>query len=400
MKNHSKIIAIIVFAQFCCTTLWFASNAVVSQLIDSFNLEVNALGHLTSAVNFGFIIGTLFYAIFNLADRYSPSKVFLISAVFGSAFNLACILDSNTLITLLIYRFFVGFFLAGIYPVGMKIAADYKEKGLGKALGFLVGALVLGTASPHLFSEFSDSFSWKFVFILTSVLALLGGVLMIAFVSNGPYRKPIGEVDVKACLTIFKSKELRKAAFGYFGHMWELFAFWAFIPVIIKSFNKANSTADLNVSLMSFIIIALGGVASILAGYISLKKGIKNTAFFALTVSCICCLISPLVFMYQSQYVFVTFMCFWGMVVIADSPMFSTWVANSVSPNNKGTAMTIVNCVGFAISIVSIQLISVLIDTLNTNYTYLILALGPILSLMYLSKLTRSKIKRYLKQAS
>lgn len=393
MKNHSKIITIIVFAQFCCTTLWFASNAVVSQLIGSFNLENHALGHLTSAVNLGFIIGTLFYAIFNLADRYSPSKVFFISAVLGSAFNLTCILDSNTLFTLLSYRFLVGFFLAGIYPVGMKIAADYKEKGLGKALGFLVGALVLGTASPHLFSEFGDSFSWKFVFILTSVLAFFGGVLMIAFVPNGPYRKQIGEVDVKVCLTIFKSKELRKAAFGYFGHMWELFAFWTFVPIIIESFNKANSTADLNVSLLSFIIIALGGVASILAGYISLKRGVKNTALFALAVSCICCLLSPLVFMYQSQYVFVAFMCFWGMVVIADSPMFSTWVANSVSPNNKGTAMTIVNCVGFAISIVSIQLISILIDTLNTNYTYLILALGPILSLMYLIKLPQSKLR-------
>lgn len=386
MKSYNRILLIIVFSQFCCTTLWFASNAVISQLIESFSLGTHTLGHLMSAVNLGFIAGTLCYAIFNIADRFPPSKVFFISAILGAVFNLVCILDGNTILTLLMYRFFVGFFLAGIYPVGMKIAADYKEKGLGKALGFLVGALVLGTAYPHILNQFSLDFSWKVVFVFTSGLALLGGLLMLLFVPNGPYRKPISQTDIKAFFTVFKNRELKKAAFGYFGHMWELFAFWAFVPVIVETYTVVNQAVSLNVPITSFIIIASGSLASIIAGYISQKKGVEDTAKWALKASCLCCLLSPLFFALNSKYLFIGFMCFWGMVVIADSALFSTLVANNAISKNKATAMTIVNCIGFAISIISIQLVSVIINMVQSNYTFMLLAIGPILSLLYLKK--------------
>lgn len=392
MKTYSRILVIIVFSQFCCTTLWFASNAVVTQLIDSFNLSANALGHLTSAVNFGFIIGTLVYAVFNFADRFPPSRVFFISAIIASVFNLACILDWNTLSTLLTFRFFTGFFLAGIYPVGMKIAADYSKVGLGKALGFLVGALVLGTASPHILNEISSGFSWEIVFVLTSTLALIGGLLMQFFVPNGPYRKPIAKTNIRAFLTVFKNDDLRKAAFGYFGHMWELFAFWAFVPVMIVTFNNANPSAQLNVPVFSFIVIAMGAVASVIGGYVSQRIGVQKTALLALKASFLCCVLSPLFFMSQSTFAFITFMCFWGMVVIADSPMFSTLVANSATPKNKGTAITIVNCIGFAISIISIQITSLLLDCMDSNYVYLFLAIGPILGLAAFRRKTVKKI--------
>ncbi|MFT7452415.1 MAG: MFS family permease, partial [Patescibacteria group bacterium] len=143
------ILPIIVIAQFCCTALWFAGNAVMGDLAINFNLPSSALGHLTSAVQFGFISGTLVFALLAIADRFSPSKVFGLCAFVGALFNLGAIHDGNTLWTLLSLRFMTGFCLAGIYPVGMKIAADYFEKGLGKSLGYLVGALVLGTAFPH-----------------------------------------------------------------------------------------------------------------------------------------------------------------------------------------------------------------------------------------------------------
>ena len=150
MNSTKRILPVIVLSQFCCTSLWFAGNAVMPDLLSTFDLEDSALGHLTSAVQFGFIIGTLVFAIFTIADRYSPSKVFLISALLGALFNAFTTLDTNTLTSLLALRFLTGFFLAGIYPIGMKIATDYYEKGLGKSLGFLVGALAIGTAFPHL----------------------------------------------------------------------------------------------------------------------------------------------------------------------------------------------------------------------------------------------------------
>ena len=153
MKNTNKILLLFVVSQFCCTSLWFSGNAIITDLADAFQLTDGALGNLTSAVQFGFIIGTLVFAILTIADRFSPSKVFFISAITAALCNLGNILDSNNLMSLLTFRFLTGFFLAGIYPVGMKIAADYFKKGLGKSLGFLVGALVLGTAFPHLLKD-------------------------------------------------------------------------------------------------------------------------------------------------------------------------------------------------------------------------------------------------------
>ena len=160
MAKKKHVLPIIVIAQFCCTSLWFASNGIITELIENFQLKNNALGHLTSAVQFGFISGTLIFAIFMLADRFSPSKIFAFSAFFGAVFNSSLILENNNLESLILLRFLTGFFLAGIYPIGMKIATDYYEKGLGKSLGFLVGALVLGTALPHLMNDLLNFISW------------------------------------------------------------------------------------------------------------------------------------------------------------------------------------------------------------------------------------------------
>ncbi|TVZ47258.1 MFS transporter [Olleya sp. Hel_I_94] len=385
MKRAKLILPIIVIAQFCCTSLWFAGNGVINDMVLNFNLKLNALGHLTSAVQFGFIIGTLVFAILTIADRFSPSKVFFISALFGATFNLAIIWNGHTLTSLLLLRFLTGFCLAGIYPIGMKIATDYFNTGLGKSLGFLVGALVLGTAFPHLLKDFTSSYPWKSVLITTSTLAVIGGLLILFLVPNGPYRKPSLHTTFKACFTIFKKHNFRHAAFGYFGHMWELYAFWVFTPIMLKQYSINHSIADLNIPLLSFLIIGLGGVACIISGYAAQRIGTKKTAFIALLLSCICCLLSPLLFTVTSTNIFVGFLMFWGMVVVADSPLLSTLIAESATPQLKGTSLTIVNCIGFTISIISIQLLTALIETTTSNGIYVILALGPILGLLALS---------------
>ena len=249
-----------------------------------------------------------------------------------------------------------GFFLAGIYPVGMKIAADYYEKGLGKSLGYLVGALVLGTAFPHLLKGFSGGLPWRLVLIITSTLATIGGGVMLLFIPDGPFRKASQGVDLSAFLKIFKNSKFRSAAFGYFGHMWELYTFWAFVPVMLTTYLAQNPTTVLNVSLWSFIIVGLGGLACVAGGYLSQIFGSKKIATAALLLSGICCLLSPLIFYTTSPILFLSFLIFWGLVVIADSPLFSTLVAKNAPAENKGTALTIVNSIGFAITIVSIQL--------------------------------------------
>lgn len=355
----------------------------MGNLVTEFNLPSTALGHLTSAVQFGFITGTLLLALLMLADRFSPSRIFFLAALAGAAANLGIILSGHTLFTLIFLRFLTGFCLAGIYPVGMKIAADYYDKKLGASLGYLVGALVVGTAFPHLLKGLTGAaFPWRWVLQVTSALAVGGGVAILCLVPDGPYRKAGQRLMPAAILKIFTFPKFRAAALGYFGHMWELYAFWAFVPVILTTYQNHHTAVEFDISWWSFCIIAIGGVACVLSGQLSLRRGAARTAKWALCLSGICCLLSPLIFYVASPWFFIAFLLFWGIVVIADSPLFSTLVARNAPPEIKGTALTIVNCIGFAITIVSIQLLTLLWETADPRWIFLLLGLGPIIGLL------------------
>lgn len=377
---------IIVISQFFCTSLWFAGNSVISEIAMDLHLETTIMAHLTSSIQFGFITGTLIFAILTISDRFSPSRVFFISAIFAGLFNLGILISPTNLTEILLFRFLTGFFLAGIYPVGMKIAADYFQNGLGKSLGFLVGALVLGTAFPHLLKDLNADLPWQYVIYSTTILSFLGGIILFIFVPDGPFRKQSHKLKFTAFLSGFKNKKFRASAFGYFGHMWELYAFWAFLPVILTAYNMHYPTMKLNVPLYSFLIIASGAISCVISGIISKYFGVKKIATISLFISFTCCLASPFFLLLDSMFMFLLFLFIWGITVIADSPLFSTLVAQNAPSETKGTSLTIVNCIGFAITIVSIQLINSLSNTINTKYIYVLLALGPLLGLIALLK--------------
>ena len=377
----NKILITIVISQFFCTSLWFAGNAIMPEIVANLHLENSFLAHLTSAIQLGFITGTLTFAILTISDRFSPSLVFLISAILAGIFNLVISFEGINSFNILIFRFLIGFFLAGIYPIGMKIASDYYQKGLGKSLGFLVGALVLGTAFPYLLKNFTANFPYQYVIYGTSILSLLGGTIMFIFVPDGPYRKIGQKLQFNTFLTVFKNKKFQAAAFGYFGHMWELYAFWAFVPITLKFYKNQFPNITLNISLYSFLIIASGSVACVLSGQLSERFKPKNIATFALSASCICCLLSPYFLSQKSLIVLLIFLFFWGMVVVADSPLFSTLIAQNAPETSRGTSLTIVNCIGFAITIVSIQFINAISNHIDTQYLYAFLAIGPVLGL-------------------
>lgn len=383
---------IIVLSQFFCTSLWFATNAVMAGLSEDLGIAANNMGNLTSAVQFGFITGTLLFALTNIADRYSPSKVFFWCAIIGATINLALTLSFNDLGSLLLIRFFVGLLLAGIYPVGMKIAADYFNKGLGTALGFLVGALVLGTALPHFIKVVTTGLDWQLVIYITSALAFLGGLAILLLVPDGPHRSVGSKLKLSAMFDVFKAKSFRLASFGYFGHMWELYTFWAFVPVILIAHNQHHNV-NLNVALWSFIVIAIGGLGCIAGGYISQYKGVKNTATIALLISGLCCLLSPLIISSANSVLMIGFLLLWGISVITDSPLFSTLVASNAEAQNKGTALTIVNCIGFALTIISIQLTNYLSTQVPLHFVFLILLPGPVFGLINLLKGSRPSNK-------
>jgi MFS family permease len=383
MKQSRWVLPVIVFSQFCCTSLWFAGNGVMPNLISTFHLTEQALGDLTSSVQVGFIAGTLLFAVLTIADRFSPSKVFFISAILGALFNLGIIWGGNSLISLIVLRFFTGLFLAGIYPVGMKIASDYYEKGLGKSLGFLVGALVLGTAFPHLLKDMTRTFPWKSVLIATSSLSVLGGVLMVALVPDGPHRKRSKRPDLSAFFSVFKNPAFRSASFGYFGHMWELYAFWTWCPVVWEAYLATQPSLSWDASVITFCVMAIGGLGCVLGGFASAWYGSAVVAFVSLAVSGLLCLLSPALYNAPPIVMLLAYLI-WGLAVAADSPQFSSLVATTAPATNKGTALTIINCIGFAITIGSIQLLGV---PLSEQYLFLLLAPGPVFGLWSMLRL-------------
>jgi MFS family permease len=294
--------------------------------------------------------------------------------------------------SLFFFRFLTGFCIAGIYPVGMKIAADWYEKGLGKALGFLLGALMLGTAFPHLLKNREFDIPWKSVLYITSIIASAGGLMMLFFVGDGPFRKKSEGFRWDAFGKIFSSQKWRQAATGYFGHMWELYSFWGFVPLIIGLYSKKNNQ-QLDISFLSFLVIAIGSIGSVVGGYLSQRVGSAKVAAWALFISGTCCFISPLGYSFPS-FLFIALLLIWGATVSPDSPQFSTLVAQYAPDELRGTALTIYNSIGFAISTISLYVIDRLFHSpgiFGGENTFALLGFGAIAGLPSMIRLIKNK---------
>jgi len=382
------ILPVIVIAQFTGTSLWFAGNAVVDTLILEMGLPETMVGFITMAVQTGFILGTLLFAFWNVADRFSPVKVFFYCCLAGAFANLVTI-GANSAFQIILPRFLTGFFLAGIYPVGMKIASDWHKEGLGKALGYLVGALVVGTAFPHLIQFIGKDFPWRYVIISTSIIAAAGGLLLYLTVPDGPHGAVKGSFKPSVVTGLFKNKNFRAAAFGYFGHMWELYTFWAFVPVMIDYYLANHEIANIDVSIASFLVIGIGGASCVVGGYYSLTRGSKKVAIVSLLGSGLCCLLLPFIFE-SSPWLFLSVLLLWGIFVIPDSPQFSTLVAHSSDHRYVATGLTIVNSIGFAITIVSIQLVNWSWAVFQNPVVFWLILAGPVFGYFTISSYNKN----------
>ena len=388
MQRPAHILPVIVFSQFTGTSLWFSGNAVLLDLQRDWGLSAHSTGYTTSAVQLGFVTGTLLFAFLVIADRFSPRRVFFICSLVGALANAALLAAPEQLTALLLLRFATGFFLAGIYPVGMKIAAGWYAEGLGRALGFLVGALILGTAFPHLLRAIGADLPWQYVVGWVSVLAAAGGLSMLLLVPDGPHLPRGTPFDPRALVIIFRSPQFRASAFGYFGHMWELYTLWAFIPIMLIAYAETKGMT-LDVSLWSFAAIASGAIACAGGGILSTRFGSAPVAALLLAISGLCCLLSPLLFA-ADWPLFLAFLLLWGFSVSSDSPQFSALNAANAPREFVGSALTIVNSVGFLITVVSIQLADALLPLLGARYLFLLLLPGPILGLLAFRPLLRT----------
>jgi len=379
-----RILPVLVLSQLAGTSLWFAGNAVLGDLQRAWALTPGQVGLLFAAVNLGFIMGTLGYAMGLIADRFSPRLVFFVSCTLAAFSNLLPLIGDGGFAAMVASRLAVGFFLAGVYPVGMKIAGGWYRQGLGSALGFLVGALVAGTALPHLVRALGATWSWQQVLLAVSLIAALGGVALLMLVPDGPYLRRGGSIHPRALWVIWQDRKVRASALGYFGHMWELYAMLVAVPAIIGIYLDTGPTPA--VSLLSFFVIASGALLCVIGGLVGLRVGGARVAVAFLATSGICCLLAPLM-LQAPWWVFGAWLLVWGATVTSDSPQFSALTATNSPPEVVGSVLTLVNCIGFTISVATIQVSTMMLAVWPAAWVLPLLAIGPLFGVVAMRRL-------------
>jgi len=384
-----RILPVIVGAQFASTSLWFAVNAVMPDVQRAFAAPPEAVGTLTSAVQAGFIVGTLAFALLAVADRFRPRDVFLACALLGAASNAAAALLPIDLAQLVALRAATGVCLAGIYPVGMKIAAGWYRQGLGAALGWLVGALALGSALPHALRATGTELPWQALMLAVSALAAGGGVALWLLVPDSPRHAAVATLQWRALGAIVHDARLRASAFGYFGHMVELYTLWVLLPAIALT----RLVAAAAVSWTAFAAMAAGCVGCIAGGLLARRVGSARVAAGMLAASAACGLLAPWA-LDASGALFAAWLLAWGASAAGDSPQFSALTVRNAPAPAVGSVLTLVNSIGFAISIASIQTFVALAQSIALPRLLPWLALGPLLGLWALWPLVAMENRR------
>lgn len=369
-------VALIVLAELFGTSLWFTGTAAVPDLAARWHLSDAQRGWLLMAVQLGFIAGTLGLSVSGLADAFPAHRIFAVSAVAGAALN-AAFAANDSLPVALALRFAVGLCLAGVYPLGMKLVVGWAPDQAGAVLGWLVGALTLGTATPFLVRGLGEAVPWQAAVLTASGLAALGGI-GIAFLGEGPGKKPSPGLGWDQVRAAFRVPAFRSAAFAYFGHMWELYAFWGLVPALCAVVLPGEGSPA--VSLAAFGVIGLGGIGCVLGGWWSRTAGSATVAAVALAASGLMCLCAPLL-PHLPVGIGLILLAVWGFAVVADSPQFSALSAKAAPPGSVGSALAVQNGLGFLITVFAIQLTAAAWPHLGPWVGWVLLP-GPVLGLL------------------
>ena len=366
-------------------SLWFSGSAVVPALTKEWHLGEAGATWLTLSVQLGFVAGTLCSALFNLPDIISPRHVFTITAIAGAVVNAAFGLFAHSAPSGITLRFLTGLFLAGVYPPAMKILATWFRFGRGLALGVLIGALTLGKAMPYLINGIGSQ-NWRHNVIFVSLFAIVGGLIVLLFVDDGPYALPTARFDWTQVAKVFRNRGVRLANLGYFGHMWELYAMWTWIPFMVRASFLLTRTSSASAEFTSFIIIGSGATGCVVAGLIADRVGRTIVTSWAMAISGSCCLLIGFLFG-GNPILLLIVAAIWGASVVADSAQFSACVTELGDPQYLGTALTIQTCLGFLLTTISIELIPRIERAVGWRYAFMILAPGPLFGVISMMRL-------------
>ncbi|MEP7118499.1 MAG: MFS transporter [Acidobacteriota bacterium] len=370
-------------------SLWFSATAVTPSLAAAFALSDPQSAGLTMAVQAGFVVGTLLTAGLNLADAVNPRHLMTAGCLLGAAANAAVFVVRGPA-GLLTSRLATGAALAWVYPPAMKIAAGWFRTRRGYALGVLVGALTLGKATPHLVTAIFGS-AWQTPIVWTSLLAAAGGLAALVLVRDGPLVPATAPFSLGAIGRAFAVREVRVVTLGYLGHMWELYAMWAWVAAFAGASLAASGVPSpaAHASLVAFVAIGSGALGCAVAGRAADVWGKARVARYALVVSGACCLATTAVFGRHPAWLYLLVMV-WGFAVVADSAQFSALVSERAPVDAIGTALTLQTSLGFLLTMVSIDLLPRVATSVGWNYAAWLLALGPIVGFMALGRLERS----------
>ncbi|MFO8046190.1 MAG: MFS transporter [Halomonas sp.] len=378
-------LVLIVLAQLCGTSLWFSVNGVGLSLSRDLGFTEADLGRLTLTVQAGFIAGTLFIATTGLADRFRASHIFAASCLAGALANAGFVLVADQMPLAMTLRLLTGLCLAGIYPLGMKLVIGWVPRHTGAALAWLVGMLTLGTALPHLLRGSTLGLPWEWPLLGASLLALLGGALILAL-GDGPHLPPYnGRTRLLDGLAALRDRRFRAVAGGYFGHCWELYALWTLAPFLVAREVARLGAQEAWIPWLSFSVIALGLAGCVGGGSLSRRRGSLWVARRALAASGLICLAYPLM-TWLPPGLLLGLLAVWGLTVIADSPQFSALAAASAPLDRVGSTLAVMNAVGFALTIPAISLTTALWELQGAWVLWWLLP-GPILGLWVLRPL-------------
>jgi MFS family permease len=382
------MLGVVSLAQFLGMTLWFSATAVTPLLVRDFAIPPGQAAWLTMAVQAGFVAGTLVSALTNLADILNARTLMFLGSLVGALANAAVIVAPGSA-SVIALRFVTGASLALVYPPGMKIAAGWFRDRRGFALGLLIGALTLGKAFPHLLTAMFGG-NWHQPMLLVSGLAALGGILVLAIVRDGPYVAATARFDPHAIRKILASRGARLATFGYLGHMWELYAMWTWVAVFAAASFTASGLANASAagSVAAFLAIGSGAAGCALAGYFADRLGKARVAMWAMLASAACAALTVVVFGASPFWLYALVMV-WGFAVVADSAQFSALVSEHAPSDHVGTALTLQTCVGFLLTMVTIELIPTLAEATSWRYASLLLVPGPLLGAWAMARLQR-----------